>query len=81
MATAPRELGLLALIAPAPALPTLPPEAHGKPILVLLPVFTADPATADEVIEQLAALGMPVVNLVTKTPWLQANSMLDAIAP
>lgn len=81
MATAPRELGLLAAIAPAPALPMLPPEAHGKPVLVLVPVFTGDPATADEVIEPLAALGRPVVNLVTKTPWLRANSMLDAVAP
>ncbi|MFG2554536.1 FAD-binding oxidoreductase [Streptomyces sp. NPDC048581] len=81
MATAPRELGLLAAIAPAPALPALPPEAHGRPVLVLLPVFTGDPATADEVIEPLAALGRPVANLVTKTPWLRANSMLDAVAP
>lgn len=46
MATAPRELGLLAAIAPAPALPMLPPEAHGRPVLVLVPVFTGDPATA-----------------------------------
>lgn len=81
MATAPRELGLLAAIAPAPALPMLPPEAHGKPVLVLVPVFTGHPATADEVIEPLAELGRPVANLVAKMPWLRANSMLDAVAP
>ncbi|WP_030621536.1 FAD-binding oxidoreductase [Streptomyces fulvoviolaceus] len=81
MADAPRELGLLASIAPAPALPMLPPEAHGKPVLVLVPVYTGDLALADEVIESLAALGWPVANLVAKTPWLKANSMLDAIAP
>ncbi|MER5432424.1 FAD-binding oxidoreductase [Streptomyces sp. NPDC002588] len=81
MATAPRELGLLASIAPAPALPMLPPEAHGKPVLVLVPVFTGDLTAADEVMESLAALGRPVANLVTKTPWLQANSMLDVVAP
>ena len=55
MAGAPRELGLLTVLAPAPALPTLPPEAHGKPVLVLVPVHSGDPATADEVIEPLAA--------------------------
>lgn len=81
MATAPRELGLLASIAPAPALPMLPPEAHGKPVLVLVPVFTGDPATADEVTAPLAALGRPAANLVTKMPWPRANSMLDAVAP
>ncbi|MGW2052017.1 FAD-binding oxidoreductase [Streptomyces sp. NPDC001858] len=81
MAAAPRELGLLAAIAPAPALPMLPPDAHGKPVLVLVPVFTGDVATADEVVESLAALGLPAANLVTKTLWPQANSMLDAVAP
>ncbi|WP_406197843.1 FAD-binding oxidoreductase [Streptomyces europaeiscabiei] len=81
MATAPRELGLLAAIAPAPALPMLPPEAHGRPVLVLVPVHTGDLAAADEVIEALAGLGRPLANLVTKMPWPQANSMLDAIAP
>ncbi|RNF78234.1 FAD-binding oxidoreductase [Streptomyces botrytidirepellens] len=81
MATAPRELGLLAAIAPAPALPMLPAEAHGKPVLVLVPVHSGDPAAADEVIEPLAALGRPVANLVTKMPWLRANTMLDAVAP
>jgi FAD/FMN-containing dehydrogenase len=81
MATAPRELGLLSAIAPAPALPTLPPEAHGKLVLVLVPVYTGEPATAHRVIEPLAALGRPLANLVTKTSWIQANSMLDAIAP
>ncbi|MGW1025421.1 FAD-binding oxidoreductase [Streptomyces sp. NPDC002577] len=81
MATAPRELGLLAAVAPAPALPTLPEEAHGKPVLVLVPVYSGEPAGADEVVEPLTALGRPLADLVTKMPWLQANSMLDAVAP
>ncbi|MFC9034050.1 FAD-binding oxidoreductase [Streptomyces arboris] len=81
MAAAPRELGLLAAVAPAPALPTLPEEAHGRPVLVLVPVYTGEPATAAEVIAPLAALGTPVADLVTTMPWLRANSMLDAIAP
>lgn len=81
MAGAPRELGLLAAIAPAPALPMLPEEAHGKPVLVLVPVYTGDPAGADEVVEPLAALGRPLADLVTKMPWSRANSMLDAVAP
>jgi FAD/FMN-containing dehydrogenase len=81
MATAPRELGLLAAIAPAPAMPALPEKAHGKPVLALVPVYSGDLATAHQVIDPLAALGRPLANLVTKIPWLQANSMLDAAAP
>ncbi|WP_240797414.1 hypothetical protein [Streptomyces sp. F001] len=59
----------------------LPDEVHGKPALILVVVHTGEPATADEVVESLAALGQPLANLVTKTTWVQANSMLDAVAP
>ncbi|WP_405483462.1 FAD-binding oxidoreductase [Streptomyces sp. NBC_00009] len=81
MAAAPRELGLLAAVAPAPALPTLPEQAHGKPVLVLVPVHSGDVATAHRGIDPLAALGRPLADLVAPMPWLKANSMLDAIAP
>ncbi|MFG2475544.1 FAD-binding oxidoreductase [Streptomyces fagopyri] len=81
LATAPRELGLLVAIADAPPLPMLPKRVHGKPALILVVVYTGEPATADEVVEPLAALGRPLADLVTKTTWVQANSMLDAVAP
>ncbi|MCX4404757.1 MULTISPECIES: FAD-binding oxidoreductase [unclassified Streptomyces] len=81
LATAPRELGLLIAIAPAPPLPMLPEHVHGKPVLVLVVVYTGDAATAHEVVEPLSALGQPLAHLVAKTTWVQANSMLDAVAP
>lgn len=59
----------------------MPPQAHGKPVLVLVPVHSGNPAEADQVVEALAALGRPLANLVTKMPWPRANSMLDAVAP
>ncbi|MFI1485083.1 hypothetical protein [Streptomyces sp. NPDC020747] len=64
--TPPRELGLLIAITDAPPLPALPKEAHGRPVLVLVPVYSGDPETADKVIEPLAALGHPVANLVSR---------------
>ncbi|MFD8079436.1 FAD-binding oxidoreductase [Streptomyces sp. NPDC059718] len=81
LATAPRELGLLVAIAPAPPLPVLPEEVHGKPVLILVVVHTGEPAAAPEVVEPLAALGRPLADLVGKTTWVRANSMLDAVAP
>ncbi|MER5916330.1 FAD-binding oxidoreductase [Streptomyces sp. NPDC001982] len=81
LATAPRELGLLVAIAPAPPLAMLPKEVHGKPALILVVVYTGDPTTAHEVVKPLAALGQPLANLVAKTTWVKANSMLDAVAP
>ncbi|MFD0507619.1 BBE domain-containing protein [Streptomyces chiangmaiensis] len=50
-------------------------------MLILVVVYTGDLATADEVVQPLAALGRPLADLVTKTTWVQANSMLDAVAP
>ncbi|KOV51411.1 FAD-linked oxidase [Streptomyces sp. AS58] len=80
-ATAPRELGLLVAIADAPPLPMLPEDVHGKPVLILVVVYTGEPDTADEVVRPLAELGRPLADLVGRTTWVQANSMLDAVAP
>ncbi|MEU3617941.1 FAD-binding oxidoreductase [Streptomyces sp. NPDC006872] len=81
MASAPRELGLTVAITPAPPLPMLPPEAHGHPVLLLLPVYSGDPADGEKAIAPLAALGSPLANLVGTSPWLRTNSMSDAAAP
>jgi hypothetical protein len=59
----------------------IPEQAHGRPVLILTPVYTGDPATADDVLKPLLGLGTPLVNLIQPTTWRQANSMLDATAP
>lgn len=46
----------------------LPEEAHGRPVLVLVPVCTGEPATAAEVIAPLAALGKPLADLAMPPP-------------
>lgn len=81
MADAPRELGLTTALTFAPPLPGIPRAAHGKPVLLLVPVHTGDPADAEEATKALAALGTPVLNTVGPTTWLETNSMLDANAP
>ncbi|WP_133305601.1 hypothetical protein [Streptomyces sp. AcE210] len=68
VAAAPRELGLLAAVAPAPALPSLPAQAHGRPVLVLVPVHSGEVATVRRDIDPLATLGRPVGDLVAAMP-------------
>lgn len=75
MRTAPRELGLTCMLGAIPPLPMLPQEMHGQLALTLLPVYSGDPADADAVLEPLIDLGRPLVNLVEKKPWVQANDM------
>ena len=81
MAAAPRELTIYPVVLPAPPLPGLPEALIGAPIFVLIAVYTGDLARADEVIGKVAALGEPMANMVGPSSWMQANSILDVLAP
>lgn len=81
IADAPRELGLLAAMAPAPPIDAIPAAAHGVPVLILVPVWSGAEAQATEQLERFTALGSPLINAVRQMPWTEANSMLDAVAP
>jgi FAD/FMN-containing dehydrogenase len=81
MAGASRALTVDPVLLPAPPLPGLPESLIGAPILILVVVHTGDPATADEAVKAVSALGTPMANTVGPSTWLQANSILDVIAP
>jgi FAD/FMN-containing dehydrogenase len=80
MPTAPRELGLIAALLGCPPLPSVPADMVGRPVLVLVVVHSGRPETAGPVLDHLVGLGSPVVTMVQPTPWVKANSMLDAVA-
>jgi hypothetical protein len=80
MPTAPRELGLIAALLGCPPLPSVPADMVGRPVLVLVVVHSGRPETAGPVLDHLIGLGSPVVTMVQPTPWVKANSMLDAVA-
>jgi hypothetical protein len=81
MPTAPRELAVVAVLTRCPPMPPIPPEHHGRDVLMPMIVYTGADNRADAVIGELAALGEPVTRAVAPMPWLAANQMLDAIAP
>ncbi|MEH0421422.1 FAD-binding oxidoreductase [Streptomyces sp. B21-083] len=81
MAGASRALTVDPVLLPAPPLPGLPESLVGVPILILVVVHTGDPATAEKEVAAVAALGTPMANTVGPSTWLQANSILDVIAP
>lgn len=80
IAQAPRELGLLAAIVPVPELPGVPEEAQGEPAVVVIPVWSGDPDLGPEIVQPVLQLGTPLVEMLGRTPWTQANSMLDVVA-
>ncbi|HMQ93595.1 MAG TPA: FAD-binding oxidoreductase [Amaricoccus sp.] len=78
---APRELTLVALMRPAPPAPWLPPEMHGKPIVVILACHSGDPAEGERLVAPIKAFGTPVGDVLVRRPYAQLQTMLDATQP
>jgi FAD/FMN-containing dehydrogenase len=81
MPTAPRELAVVAALTRCPPLPPIPPEFHDADVVMPVVVYTGAAEQAERVIGDLASLGTPIVSAVGPMPWIEANRLLDAIAP
>ena len=81
MVTAPRELAVIAAATACPPFPPVPAESHGKPVQMLLVVYTGAPERAAGIIDGLSGLGRPLAAFVGPSPWVQTNRMLDVVAP
>jgi FAD/FMN-containing dehydrogenase len=81
MRTAPRELAVVAALTRCPPLPPIPPEFHNADVLMPVVVYTGPAEQATRVVSDLASLGTAIVSAVGPMPWIQANRLLDAIAP
>ena len=81
LAVAPRELSVTVNILPAPPIPGLPADAVGKPVVLILVVYTGDLAGFDGAMADIRALGIPMLDPTRPSSWLEANSIVDAYAP
>ncbi|GAA2727079.1 FAD-binding oxidoreductase [Cellulomonas aerilata] len=66
---APRELTVIASVMPCPPMPFLPPEAHGRPVVLATVAWAGDPDEGRRVVDGLRALGTPVADLVAPQPY------------
>jgi FAD/FMN-containing dehydrogenase len=80
-AAAPRELALVALMRPAPPAPWLPKEAHGTPVIALLACYSGRPEDGETLVAPIKAFGKPVGDALTRRPFTQMQSLLDATQP
>jgi FAD/FMN-containing dehydrogenase len=78
---APDELGVTLGMMLAPPAPFMPPDQIGKPVIVLILIWTSDPADGERVIAPLRRVATPVADAVGPIPYLALQSMLDAGAP
>jgi hypothetical protein len=81
IASAPRDLTCVAVMRLAPPAPWLPKEVHGQPVIVMFVCHTGDPARAEADVASIRTLGKPVADIVTRRPYAQMQSLLDATQP
>lgn len=73
--SAPDELTCWAVMRQAPPLPFLPPEWHGKEVVVLAMCYCGDQAEGEKATARLRSIGKPIADVVAPTPftaWQQA---------
>ena len=61
---APEELSMIANILKAPPLPFIPPEQHGKPVVIALMVYAGDAEAGERAIAPIRALAKPLADMV-----------------
>jgi FAD/FMN-containing dehydrogenase len=66
---APEALSTIAMVMTAPPLPMLPPEMHGKLVLVGMMAYAGDPASAQQALAPFRALATPIADLVRAAPY------------
>lgn len=77
----PRETTAVAVLRIAPPAPWLPKEIHGKPIVAIFICHSGRIEDGEEIVAPLRKLGRPVADIVTRRPYVQMQSMLDATQP
>jgi FAD/FMN-containing dehydrogenase len=62
--TAPEELSTIANVMTAPPMPFLPPEYHGKLVIMGMLVYAGKPETGERVVVPFRALAKPIVDMI-----------------
>jgi FAD/FMN-containing dehydrogenase len=81
IATAPNELGTIAILTHAPAAPWLPEDVHGQPIVSIGMCYAGPIAEAENVVRPLHSLGNPLADIVRPTTYTAHQAMLDPGVP
>jgi FAD binding domain/Berberine and berberine like len=66
---APDELSTIANVMPAPPMPFLPPEVHGRLSIMALIVYAGDPKAGEHAVAPLRALATPLADMLHPMPY------------
>ena len=68
---APEDLSTIANVMPAPPMPMVPEDQHGKLIVLALMAFAGEPAAAERALAPFRSLATPIADLVAPIPYPQ----------
>jgi FAD/FMN-containing dehydrogenase len=77
VAEAPDELMTIVIHRKAPALPFVPEELHGKPVVMVIPCWIGDFDEGEKFIKPMREFGNPVADVCMQKPYLAHQSMFD----
>ena len=80
-ADAPDEVGIMANLRQAPALPVIPEELHGQPIIALVVCYVGPIEQGAEALRPLREFRTPVVDAIVPKPYVAHQAMFDAAYP
>jgi FAD/FMN-containing dehydrogenase len=80
-ANVPDELTTIFELSGAPPAPFLPPELHGKPIVMVGACWAGAPEDGIDVVRPLKEFGRPIVDLLEPKPYLALQSTFDPAVP
>ncbi|HMQ53536.1 MAG TPA: FAD-binding oxidoreductase [Anaerolineae bacterium] len=80
-ASAPAELGTMAVLRIAPPAPFLPKHVHGQPVVGIGVCYAGSVEDGIAVVRSLKEFGSPLVDLVAPKPYVAHQTMLDAASP
>jgi FAD/FMN-containing dehydrogenase len=81
IADAPDEVGLMANLRLAPALPLFPEHLHGRPIIGLVATYAGPVDDGERVLAPVRALGTPVLDTIAPKPYVAHQKFLDPAVP
>ncbi|MBI4986466.1 MAG: FAD-binding oxidoreductase [Rhodocyclales bacterium] len=77
----PLDTTVVAVLRLAPPAPWLPPEIHGKPIVAVFVCHSGSIEEGNLIVAPLRACGQPVADILTRRPYAQMQTLLDATQP
>ncbi len=77
-AQAPDELSSIAFVMPAPPVPFIPTEQHGRLVVVVAACYVGDLVVGDRVVQPLRELGQPIASMVGPMPYPGLFALTEA---